>query len=386
MFEFMFPLESGDDEFLAVGVLLLVFFGGLGLMYVGFQRYRVGRIIKNTAPERIRSVALGRTEVHGHVRDAGTTFDAPFTTDECVYRQWKIEEQREYRRRDEDGRTKTERRWVTLDRGSDVAPFYVEDETGQLFVNTNDETTFEISGENTYSQSLGRGRSFPSEVTTFMRTREDWIDPMDVIEASPFADEFSGHRAEILTPDDFDQLDERRQVILKETLPEEYFDADGSLEEPVDAHELGIHLESRYGDEVDHGGFFSRIDTGSGSPPTRIISTLRSVVRELDKLATTGGGSSSRRVRKRRYSQQILPVDDEVYVFGGATERPDAVGLNEDRLVLEEDGMTGRFIVSDRDEEGIVKYYNRRAPLYLLGGLGLSALMLYLILTLFGPF
>lgn len=384
MIEFIFPLESGDDEFLAVGVLLLVFIGGLGLMYVGFQKYRIGRVILNTPPERVRSIAIGRTEVHGTARDAGSTLEAPFTDEECLYRQWKIEEQREYQKRDDDGRTKTERRWVTLDQGSDVVPFYVEDETGQIFVNADENTSFEISGDNTNGETLRRGRSFPPAVTSFMRNRDDFVDPMEVIDASPFADEFDGHRAETLTPDDFRQLDGTKQEILRETVPEEYFDEDGNLTETIDAHELGIHLEPRYGDEIEQGGFLSRIDTGSGSPPRRVVTTLRSIIRALDSVAS-GGTGSTRRVRRRRYSQQILPVDEEVYVFGGATERPDAAGLAEERLVIEEDEMTGKCIISDKDESGLVKHYNRRAPFYMVGGLLLSALMLYLILTLFSP-
>lgn len=385
--DLLLPLESGDDEFLAIGALVLVFVMGLGLMYVGFQKYRVGRLIKNTPPERIQSIALGRTEVHGAVRDAGMTLSAPFTSDECVYREWKIEEQRVYRRRDSDGRTKTKRRWVTLDEGSEAVPFYVEDETGQVFVNADDGTSFTISSDNSLSESLGRRSAFPSTVTSFMNRRSDVVDPMAVLEASPLADHFDGHRAESLTPREFDQLTESEQELITGAVPEEYLnDEENRLTEPIDAQKLGVHLEPQFGDALeDTGGILASIDPG-GSPPRRLVGAARNLISHLDDFASQGTSRRTRNVRRRRYSQAILPINEEVYVFGGATQRPGATGGNADRLVIETDESTGRFIVSDKDEHGLVRYYNRRSPLYILGGLALSALMLYLLLTMFGGF
>lgn len=377
--DLLVPLQNGDDEFLALAVLILAFLGGFVLMYVGFGKYRIGRLIANTPPQRVRSIAMGRTEVHGIARDAGSVLSAPFTDTACLYRSWDIEEERERRTRDKDGNLKTERYWATIDAGSDVVPFYVEDDTGRVFVDADDDTTFEISKANGVRETISGSRSFPPRVRSFMRNREALTDPVEVIAATSFDDVVGGHHAETLTPREFDRLDEDDRQLLRKVVPDDRFDDAGRLREPLDATALGNYLRPEVADELETPGFFEQIDTGTGGPLRRTWTTVTSVGEALESLGGTGS-PSSRNVKRRRFSQEILPVDEEVYVFGSAAQRPGGTGGNEQRLMLVADADTGHFIVSDRDESGLVKYYNRRAPLYIAGGLLLSAGTLYLLL------
>ncbi|WP_331235877.1 GIDE domain-containing protein [Natronorarus salvus] len=78
----------------------------------------------------------------------------------------------------------------------------------------------------------------------------------------------------------------------------------------------------------------------------------------------------------RRYTQWVLPVDSEVYVFGGVEECEDGEGAFRDRLVVTTDESTGRFVVSDSDPASLAETYGRRAPLLVVAGLLVSALSL----------
>ncbi len=372
---------GGDDEFLAIGLLVLIFLGGLYLVYIGFKKYRVGRLIKNTATERVRSVAMGRTELKGRVNSAGETFEAPFTDDECVFRGWEIEEEREYQTTNEDGETETKRKWVTIDSGTDAAPFYLEDDTAEIFVMAVEGADFTISSENRFGDTLSTGRSFPPAVRTFMQQDTDVTDPMQIVEESPFADAVGGHQAEVLTPREYEQLTEDEQALLQEVLAEESFE-DGRLADGVDAVELGERLRPLYEDEEVASDLFGTDDGGGG-----LRSALRSFQGVMEKFDGASGLGSSNRVKRRRYSQRILPLEEEIYLLGGAEPRPDAAGSgNEDLLAIQADSATGEFIVSDKEEGELVSSMNRKAPLFILGGLALSAGTLYVLLTAFGPF
>lgn len=103
-------------------------------------------------------------------------------------------------------------------------------------------------------------------------------------------------------------------------------------------------------------------------------------------------GISPRASNRRRYKQTVLRPDTEVYVLGEATQRgPDELadvveqaGLSraERRLYLTRDESSRRFIISDMDESQLSSYYGRRAPLYIIAGLVLSAGGLYGLLWL----
>jgi hypothetical protein len=136
--------------FLGFGFLV-----GLAAIYYGAKRWRVGQLLRNTATERIRSVAAGRTEVDGVCRDVGLTHEQPYADGQCVYRHWHVEE---YERT---GGENNDREWKTVDAGTDVAPFFVEDDTGRILVDTTQAPHFEISEENSYSTTVGAGDGPP---------------------------------------------------------------------------------------------------------------------------------------------------------------------------------------------------------------------------------
>lgn len=76
--------------------------------------------------------------------------------------------------------------------------------------------------------------------------------------------------------------------------------------------------------------------------------------------------------RKHRYVQEVIPPDEEVYVFGDAEPRGEDSATNAERLVIDEDDDTGRFVISDKDEPELVTGLRRRAPVLFVLGLVLS--------------
>jgi hypothetical protein len=78
----------------------------------------------------------------------------------------------------------------------------------------------------------------------------------------------------------------------------------------------------------------------------------------------------------------VLPPETSIYVLGEATPREvEAVSSDSDRLKIQRDAGSDRFIISDMGEEELASHYGRRAPLYAIGGLLLSAGCLYYILS-----
>ena len=103
-------------------------------------------------------------------------------------------------------------------------------------------------------------------------------------------------------------------------------------------------------------------------------------------------GISPRSSNRRRYSQTVLRPDTEVYVLGESTQRgadeltewveQAELSRAEQRLYLTRDESSGRFIISDMDESQLSSYYGRRAPLYIIAGIVVSAGGLYGLLWL----
>ena len=99
--------------------------GGLFLFFRGFASWRHLRLVQDTPTSKVRSLALGRVELHGRAQEKGE-LTAPFTGRDCVFYRYEIEEE---------VRGNRHRQWRTVDRGSSEAwPFYLEDETGRVLV------------------------------------------------------------------------------------------------------------------------------------------------------------------------------------------------------------------------------------------------------------
>jgi len=116
-------LLEGDAR---VPLLLLAgLVGGVFLFFYGFRSWRRMRLIQDTPTSKVRSLALGRVELHGRALGKGELI-APFTGRPCVHYRYLVEEEIRSGRR---------RRWRTVARGSSEAwPFSLEDDTGRVLV------------------------------------------------------------------------------------------------------------------------------------------------------------------------------------------------------------------------------------------------------------
>lgn len=257
-------VSDGVGVLLAIsldGVLFLVLLFGLGLLliYSGFNEYRVGRLIRDTATETVHAAAVGRTELEGTVKSAEMLLAQPFTDGDAVYVHYRIQEERE----DSDG----DRSWTTLDQDTWVTEFYLDDGTGQILVDPAVSAKYEISDKHTSTFRVPEGGSEPAAIAEFLKQGTD-VDP-------------SSHR-------------------------------------------------------------------------------------------------------NRRFTQEVIPPGETVYVLGGAEMQAAAEGRDEKSLVIRRDEGSERFVISDMTEERLTTTLSRRAPLQILLGLGLSTLALYLLLTELG--
>lgn len=395
--------------YLAIG-----FVAGLAAIYFGAKQWRVGKLLQNTASERIRSVAAGRTEVDGTCRDVGIRYDQPYADGECVYRHWEVAE----RRSSSAGNDSDE--WVTVEQGTDVAPFFVEDDTGRILVDTTEAPHFEISSTNSYATNVDAGAGPPPQVRSFSPSEEP---PGGGVRGADAGDVADGDRS-----GEGDSTRRDREQIIEEHVDDTVLNDDGALREDVTAAQLQQAVEDT--DEVDVSDFFvGMTGGGAGSPAEGLTADdtgersaeastgpdgtddvdPEAVIEELGGLGEVGdmgpGSSFARRVIatalgkstggrfgaagggwtalsgatggpsksfERRYTHEVLPVGEAVYVFGAAEPRPTVGGANEDLLKLGAEPETGQFIVSDRDERGIVEHYTNRGPQYVLVGLLVS--------------
>jgi hypothetical protein len=141
-------LQSDGTNGLIIGGV--GFLAGLALLITGIQRYRQNRLVADTATEKARSVAVGRTELEGVARPLEESVRQPFHDGDCLYAEWRIEE---YRRHDDElgggpagdsplndnplddspvGGSGSH--WETVASGSHEEPFLVADETGAVAV------------------------------------------------------------------------------------------------------------------------------------------------------------------------------------------------------------------------------------------------------------
>lgn len=158
------PLQIEVGDVIAV----LFFFGvGLFLIYKGFDEYRAGRLIRDTATEKVRSAAVGRTELKGTAKPDDEVFERPFTDGECLYAHYEISEEHEDHSHDPDD-PGTDTTWTTVDSGTWVTDFYLEDDTGEILVEPEADAKFEVSDEYTTTYRVHEHESEPPEVREFL--------------------------------------------------------------------------------------------------------------------------------------------------------------------------------------------------------------------------
>jgi hypothetical protein len=291
------PVHQSEDALEVFLVLLAGFGGGLYLVYDGFETWQLARLLADTPTSTVRSMAAGRVELEGTVREHETTIDPPFRSDPCVYVRWEVE--RRERRTDDDGDTYYV--WETKADGWDAVPFGLDDDTGSVLVRADvDDPEFDIRDDALRRRrTYGVGETPEREVTSYIARARARADRR-----------------------------ERRQAEAG---------GDGLLGAVV---ETADSLS-----EVDH-------------PLT----------------ATTN---------RRRYTQTVLPVGTSVTVFGAAESRRGAAmdTGQADLLQVRRDEGADEYLISDLTERKLKRAYSESAPVKTVGGLALSAVCLYLLLS-----
>ena len=311
----------------------LAFVGALGVIFWGFQTYQFGRLIRDTPTGKVRSVAMGRAEVEGDVIPATKVYDQPFSEGQCVYYEYEVKEYREDS--DDDGKS-----WQTIQRGESAEPFYIDDGTGQILVDVTDGPMYEIS--DTYKTEIEVGG-----------------DP-----ESRHVREFLG-----LDPEKEDSA----------SIGEKIRGAIGTVTGL--GRSDGSEADAETGDTADASSESEEGDTGDRTadaekPPEELWEDVEYTARsELSSVGTTHN--------KRRYIQRVLPLGEQIYVYGGA-ERTDVEeeGLLGEDVLIRTDPGTEEFIISDQGEFQLASIYTKRAAIYIVAGIIVSVFILAILVQI----
>jgi len=141
-------------------VIILFILVGMALFYNSFRTLRQFRLIKDTPRSKIRSMAIGIVEIHGHV-EADEFIKSPFSKTDCVYYKYEIKEYRKHTERDSNGRTKTKYQWDTVSFGDQRINFTAVDETGKVPVNP-DGAEITVNYKKSFYQHTGTSGGFSS--------------------------------------------------------------------------------------------------------------------------------------------------------------------------------------------------------------------------------
>lgn len=163
---------NGDDDPFAF--FLFLFAGGLFAIYWGWTRYRRYTLIRDTPTATTRSMAVGRVELEGRARPAEEPFSAPFTDEECVYADWRVEE---YRYDPDDDRHE----WESIASGELRASFFLEDDTGRVLVKADDGADFDLSADVQTTIEVGGSESPPPAVAAFIEAERGDVDLTTVL-------------------------------------------------------------------------------------------------------------------------------------------------------------------------------------------------------------
>jgi len=161
--------SGGDDVLLNTTLATVAFLGGLYAIKLGTDTYRKYALVKNTATESVRSIAMGRTEVEGEVRRAGEPLSKPFDDDECVYAYWRMAEYTPSE--NDDG--ETEYSWDTKAVGSYGTTFYLEGESGrQVLVDDPTDATVPLSDDARERTFVERNTEPDDRIAQFCKSQD----------------------------------------------------------------------------------------------------------------------------------------------------------------------------------------------------------------------
>lgn len=169
--EFDVVLQSEEEDSVLLYTILatLGFFGGVYAIYLGTDTYQKYSLVKNTATERVRSIAMGRTEVNGVVRPAGQCPKKPFADEDCVYAYWRMAEYTPSK--NDEG--ETEYSWNTKAVGSFGTEFYLEGESGrEVLVDDPSDGTVTLTDEKREETFVGRGDEPDERIGQFCKSQD----------------------------------------------------------------------------------------------------------------------------------------------------------------------------------------------------------------------
>jgi len=164
------PLQSDSGDNTLVFVLFFVI--GLVVVYSGFRQWQQMRLIQDTPTEKVRSAAVGRTELSGSAEpiEGEGTIPQPFTGGQALVATYKVEEWEEDHDPDDHGR---DGHWSTIDSGTMYKPFALDDGTGRMRVEPEPAASFHISDEHRNRFLVGPGETPPDGVVEFFERQYD---------------------------------------------------------------------------------------------------------------------------------------------------------------------------------------------------------------------
>lgn len=146
--------SSNDDLF---GYSIAGVFIGLVAFGKGFVTLRRKRLIENTPTSKVRSLAMGLSEVYGEATPhKGNLLKSPFSGKDCLYYRYEVEEYRRSGKRS---------RWVTIKKGSKWVLFHLKDDTGEVVVDPRDA---EVDIPIDFSTEPGSGKTISPALSDFM--------------------------------------------------------------------------------------------------------------------------------------------------------------------------------------------------------------------------
>lgn len=148
-------MASSNDDFF--GMSIAGVFIGLVAFGKGFMTLRRKRLIENTPTSKVRSLAMGLSEVYGDATPyKGNLLKSPFSGKDCFYYRYEVEEYRRSGKRS---------RWVTIKKGSKWVLFHLKDDTGEVVV---DPKEAEVDIPIDFTMEPGSGKTISPPLSEFM--------------------------------------------------------------------------------------------------------------------------------------------------------------------------------------------------------------------------
>jgi hypothetical protein len=157
----LFFLTVGTNITDKMWVVFFLLLGGAVLFIFGFFTLSRKRLIQNTPTSKIRSIAMGLVEVYGEVVPSKeNVLKSPLTGKSCVYYKYDIQELRS---------TGKQSSWITIDGGTDMAEFFLKDDTGLVLVDPNG-ASIDVRPDFSYQTGMMRSEP-PKQVLNFLQSR-----------------------------------------------------------------------------------------------------------------------------------------------------------------------------------------------------------------------